>query len=204
MKEKNRLVNIEGIDGVGKSTVIKALKEKYPSIHVIAFPTQRLRDTSKEHEHKFETFGDLFAYHYQFLEDFASEQERLYNLVQSNTLVLIDRYYLSNYVYLLADVIKHLNSIGSLYKDSFNEISIELTPSLIEFYKELEDPSLIIYLEKPKVNGGRFESIVNLFYSLTLEKMDDNDYVKIKGLQEDTISNIEKILKDRGYLDEYC
>jgi thymidylate kinase len=200
--KKNRLVQIEGVDGAGKTTVIKDLKEKYPEIHIIRFPTQRLRDLNKGylgHEHKFETIGDLLQYHYQFLEDFVSEQEKIYNLIQSNTLVLLDRYACSNYVYMLYDLVNFYGKNGDKVMDIFKP----MYQSLIEFYKELQDPSLFIYLEKPDwlyQNEERDRKLCFL-YSLVIKANTSTttDIVTIKGLQDDTFEKVESVLKERGY-----
>jgi dTMP kinase len=91
------LVVFEGIDGCGKETQIKLLKEKRPDAVVFKYPTkhfQMLNDYLDEKLHI--PPKSLFLL---FLADIAHQQEEVKKALAGGKLVILDRYCLSTIAY---------------------------------------------------------------------------------------------------------
>lgn len=187
------LVVLEGDDGTGKTTVIQRLKEKYPHIESLAFPTQELKEKipTPDVTRVWDTLDQVFRYHIAFMYDFNRNQERIYNLLKEKKVVLLDRYYISNLVYLLYDVARTgIKNYGFTIRE-VNETYAELWPILKSYYDQLEDTDLIIWLDKD-------DTLISMLYGKVLEEIDNA--VKIKALRPEMFLKVESELLQRGYL----
>lgn len=127
-----KLIVIEGIDGVGKSTLFEALKNKLSQSNIIfSFePTEGhygrlLREALKKKNSDQETLFELF------LRDRAEHVEKLIlPSLKTGKIVILDRYYLSTVAYQ-----------GVHFKDLFYLLSKNETFSPL--------PDIVIYLELP-------------------------------------------------------
>lgn len=96
------LIVFEGIDGCGKETQIKMLREKIPDSVVFKYPTKSFQMLNDYLEKKFELSSkSLFLL---FLSDIANEQELVRVALDSGKTVILDRYVFSTISYELADI----------------------------------------------------------------------------------------------------
>ncbi|MBU0532468.1 dTMP kinase [Candidatus Micrarchaeota archaeon] len=92
-----KLVVIEGIDGCGKETQIKLLKEKFPNAVVFKYPTKRYSLLNDYLEKKAEL--NPKALFLLFLSDIANEQKKVKKTLEDDKLVILDRYVFSTIAY---------------------------------------------------------------------------------------------------------
>jgi dTMP kinase len=91
------LVVFEGIDGCGKETQIKLLKEKRPDAVVFKYPTRTFHMLNDYLEKKLELAPkSLFLL---FLSDIANEQKKVKEAMDAGKLVILDRYVFSTISY---------------------------------------------------------------------------------------------------------
>lgn len=162
-----KLIVLEGIDGAGKSTIFKILKEKLAHKNIVfSFePTQGpygklLKDLLKEKRGDQETFLELF------LKDRAQHVENLIlPSLKEGKIVLLDRYYLSTVAY------QGIN---------FKELSPLLSKN--ETFSPL--PDLVIYLEIP----------VKLALERIQKRNKDTSLFEREDLLKKISENYEKIL----------
>ncbi len=96
------LIVFEGIDGCGKETQIKLLREKNPDSVVFKYPTKSFQMLNDYLERKLELSPkSLFLL---FLSDIANEQELVRVAMDSGKTVILDRYVFSTISYELADI----------------------------------------------------------------------------------------------------
>jgi dTMP kinase len=96
------LIVFEGIDGCGKETQIKLLREKMPDSVVFKYPTKSFQMLNDYLERKLELSSkSLFLL---FLSDIANEQELVRVALDSGKTVILDRYVFSTISYELADI----------------------------------------------------------------------------------------------------
>jgi dTMP kinase len=96
------LVVFEGIDGCGKETQIKLLREKYPDSMVFKYPTKSFQMLNDYLEKKLELSSkSLFLL---FLSDIANQQDVVRLAMDSGKTVILDRYVFSTISYELADI----------------------------------------------------------------------------------------------------
>jgi dTMP kinase len=114
------LVVFEGIDGCGKETQIKLLKEKRPDAVVFKYPTRHYQMLNDYLDEKlYIAPKSLFLL---FLADIAQEQEKVKAALAGNKLVILDRYVFSTIAYEVngisyADGKKIVESVGFLKPD---------------------------------------------------------------------------------------
>ena len=92
------LVLFEGIDGCGKETQIKLLREKFGSeLIVFKYPTRNTPELNDYLEKKIEIESkELFNL---FLKDIMVEQEKIRAALQMKKFVVLDRYIFSTIAY---------------------------------------------------------------------------------------------------------
>ena len=91
------IVVIEGIDGCGKSTQIKLLKEKHPNVVVFKYPTKSFNMLNDYLEKKVDLAPkSLFLL---FLADIANEQKKIKEASDAGKFVILDRYVFSTIAY---------------------------------------------------------------------------------------------------------
>lgn len=90
------LIVIEGIDGCGKETQIKLLKEKLDCV-VFKYPTKHYSILNDYLEKK--VYPDPKALFLLFLADIAEEQRKVKAALDEGRMVILDRYVLSTIAY---------------------------------------------------------------------------------------------------------
>jgi thymidylate kinase len=192
------LVTIDGCDGVGKSSAIRQLKEKYPLLETFAFPTPAIRKKVEGRPKPDpRDLGALLRYHYQFMEDFVNHQEYIHNILEEGKILILDRYIYSNYVYLMLDVIIHatVNDYKPEFVFKMNKVLRDICQSL---YEQLVKPDTAIYIHGITSDCKDFCSLHDTVFESSVD--DKGDVVLIRGLRPDTFSKLESELKKRGYL----
>lgn len=97
-----KLIVVEGIDGCGKETQIKLLREKYANTEVFKYPTKSFQMLNDYLEKRLELSPkSLFLL---FLSDIANEQEIVRVALDAGKTVILDRYVFSTISYELADI----------------------------------------------------------------------------------------------------
>lgn len=202
------LVSIEGFDGMGKSTVISQLMNKYPlQLYTTPFPSDpRLYDYS----HDIQSLDGLFEYHTRFLYDFIKRQDDIQKQLDNGKTVLLDRYFHSNFAYMMYDF-KMWMKVNNIDNKTANNYIRELKFILYPFYKELIQPDMIIYLYDNIHDlfsyGGIITPIkdikyrINQAYELMMEDYGSRfKYFYVLALRPETFEMVENILIDDGYL----
>jgi len=220
------IVLIEGIDGVGKTTIINQLKEKYPDkIDTFSFPTAQAREElCNVHRGKYTnqenvpyTTIDLILkaiiYEIDFLNNTDFIQSYLeYGNKNYNKTLLLDRWYLSNIAY-----VKYLFPNPLLYPPFFKNFY-----KIIENQERKLEPTFTILLhsEKPIIKDDSTLPDTHLLkiqenYINELKKQQnkwrgilvdpdsirDKKYSIVEGLTPNTFTIVEYALKERGFLD---
>jgi dTMP kinase len=125
------LIVIEGIDGCGKETQIKLLKEKRDDVVVFKYPTKSFQMLNDYLEKKAELAPK--ALFLLFLSDIANEQKKVKEALDSGKLVVLDRYVFSTIAYEVNEfhypqAKKIVEGIGFLRPDKV--IMLDITPEV--------------------------------------------------------------------------
>jgi dTMP kinase len=97
MDIKGKILAIEGLDGCGKDTQIRLLKEKFPRIVVFKYPTLRYTLLKDYLEQKIELAPK--AIFLLFLADIAEDQKNLRKALSEKKTIILDRYIFSTIAY---------------------------------------------------------------------------------------------------------
>lgn len=157
------IVVIEGIDGCGKETQIKLLKEKYPELVVFKYPTKKFNMINDYLEKKVDLAPkSLFLL---FLSDIANEQRKIQEAAEAGKLVILDRYVFSTIAYEVNEFFypqakKIVDGMGFIKPDTV--LLLDITPEVsqerkskqkqLDRYEENRD-----YLRKVRDNFLRLE-----------------------------------------------
>lgn len=131
------LIVFEGIDGCGKETQIKLLKEKYSEAVVFKYPTKKFQMLNDYLERKLELAPkSLFLL---FLSDIANEQKKVKEALDAGKTVILDRYVFSTISYELAEMHfpqakKIVEGLGFLKPDAV--ILLDITPDVSQERKK--------------------------------------------------------------------
>jgi thymidylate kinase len=220
------IVLIEGIDGVGKTTLINQLKEKYPDkIDTFSFPTEAAREElCNIHNGKYTnqqnvpyTTIDLILkaiiYEIDFLNNTDFIQSYLeYGNQNYNKTLLLDRWYLSNLAY-----VKYLFPNPLLYPHFYKNFY-----KIIERQERRLEPTFTVLLqsEKPiiksdstlpdthllKIQENYIKELQNQQKKwggllVGMDSITDKKYSIVEGLTPNTFTIVEYALKERGFLD---
>ncbi len=93
----SKLIVIEGLDGCGKDTQIRLLKEKFPDTVVFKYPTLRYTLLKDYLEQKIELAPK--AIFLLFLADIAEDQKNLRKALSEKKTIILDRYVFSTIAY---------------------------------------------------------------------------------------------------------
>lgn len=192
------IVEIDGFDGTGKSTLVKQLKEKYPgNFESYHFPSPEYLDKihkAYQNHVKKKTLDSLVKYHTVFLEDFAEHQKLLKN--NKNNILLLDRYIYSHAAYANADIASffiHNPKLEPNYGYCKTIMKV-----FYSFYSELlVTPDLVIFLERSPICNAPEELKTNFFYNLNFK-----DYAPpggkvetVRALSKSTLPQVVHIIK---------
>ena len=97
MDVKGKLIVIEGLDGCGKETQIRLLREKLPDVVVFKYPTLRYMLLKDYLEQKIELAPK--ALFLLFLADIAEDQKNVKKALSEKKIVILDRYVSSTISY---------------------------------------------------------------------------------------------------------
>ncbi len=204
-----KIVAIEGVRGVGKSTVIKQLDEKYyiknrNDIHIRKFPSESLVDKIQWMPYNMDDIDDVIAYQMHFVNEFIQFSE---SVKKFNDLFIVDRYILSN-------LAQSMYQIYRIKKD--NHIWDGIERMLYYFYNNtwVQKPDLIIYLKgshkqpAPKFDDEKFKEVVvgdelEWYYNRQLANLKNKlqiPFEMVTSHRDDTFTHVEYILKSRGLL----
>ncbi len=131
------LVVFEGIDGCGKETQIKLLREKHPEAVLFKYPTKSFQMLNDYLEKKAELSPK--ALFLLFLSDISNEQKKVKEALDSGKLVILDRYVFSTIAYELNEIMfpqakKIVEGIGFLKPDKV--VLLDITPEVSQERKK--------------------------------------------------------------------
>jgi thymidylate kinase len=192
------LVEIEGFDEIGKTTLVKQLRDKY-KIATMAFPTEEYKEKLVKQYKKFtsqKTLKSLLDYHMLFLEDFIKNDAKIKKLSGKKLLVL-DRYIYSHAAYANTEIgLYFINK----YKDRYYKYTKDIMNTFYSFYSNLTCPDLVIFLERSPQQNCPEEMRHNYFYGLNFKNYAPKRVVNVRALRADTFARVENILHNQGYL----
>lgn len=186
------IVLLEGIDGTGKSTIIKQLQEKYPKLKSMAFPVNR--EVLKV-EYDRDSFQEVCMYHKQFVKDFIDNQLKIADMVEDGSTLLLDRYYLSHVVYVMYDYANHATKTGIKFDAMLKELIGIQNMSLTQLSR-LIAPSDVIFLFQKNPKNKRLQGL----YEMVMLAFKERPAHQIEGLTQDTFSNVENMLLENDYI----
>lgn len=157
------LLVFEGIDGCGKETQIKLLREKMPDAVVFKYPTKKFQMLNDYLEKKLElSEKSLFLL---FLSDIANEQKKVKEAFDAGKTVILDRYVFSTISYELAEMHfpqakKIVEGLGFLKPDAV--ILLDITPDVSQERKK-KQKQLDRYEENKEYLGMVRENFLRLY-----------------------------------------
>lgn len=181
MKNKKLFVVIEGIDGVGKTTIIKELKNKLEKLNIKIFVTSepneslgsfKIRDILLNHDIKLKPMTELFL----FLLDRNLHIEKKINVWKKNKtekteIILCDRSFFSSFVY--------QGKVGGILLDDIYDLH-EKTNSF--FW-----PDLTFFIDVRNKKDFEILKKRNLIKKDRIEKNNKNKYKKISDYYNELI-----------------
>lgn len=193
------LICVDGIDQVGKSTVVKNLQDHLSGFYKVAsmaFPQNR--NILKVDYYRTD-IDSIMGYHKMFLKDFKDNQTKLRDLLENNDLVILDRYIGSYITYLTYDVFYYKAIIAKMNQfdliDYLEKISEEKAKELNGLIKP--DFTLLIYNYSPTLD--RLDGMKQEMYSTCLTML-EQPYEKIEALKRDTMTQVLETLKQKKYI----
>lgn len=216
------VVLLEGIDGLGKTTLINQLKEKYPDkIDTFSFPTEQAREelchvqTGKytNQDNIPYTTIDLILKAIIYEVDFLNNEETIksyleYGNKNSEKTLILDRWYLSNVAYT-----KYLFESPMLFPTYFKNFF----KIIANQYRRLEPTyTILLQSDNPIVKDDSILPETHLLkiqenYIKRLALMQKNsgnysvilgekNYSIVEALTPSTFTIVEYILKEKGFL----
>jgi dTMP kinase len=181
------LVVLEGIDGCGKDTQIKLLKEKYPEAIVFKYPTKNFQLLSDYLEKRIDLAPkSLFLL---FLSDIANEQRKVKEATDSGKLVILDRYVFSTISYEVNEfhypqAKKIVEGIGFLKPDRV--ILLDITPEVSQERKSKQKE-----LDRYEADREFLRKVRDNYLRLNEETFLCNDWKMV-----DAAKSVEAVHKD--------
>lgn len=174
------LLVLEGIDGCGKETQIRLLREKFPDAAVFKYPTKTFQMLNDYLEKKAELAPkSLFLL---FLADIANEQKKVKEAMDSGKLVILDRYVFSTIAYEVNEFLypqakKIVEGIGFIRPDKV--ILLDITPDISQERKRKQKQ-----LDRYEENKEYLGKVRENFLRLCEEKFLTPEWHKIDGSVE--------------------
>ena len=175
------LINIEGIDGSGKTTLVNHLKTKFNNIYFTREPTENFEYNSlKRLNNKYDSIYNFFLFTY----DRINHQEEIKNNIDK--IIISDRYITSSIAY-----------EGPLIDQFFNNID-ETINYILNVSKMIILPDIIIYLDLDiDTATGRIEkNRKNLDYNNKILSMleEKNNLKNVKIYYDYFFNNLQKFV----------
>lgn len=206
------IIVVESVDGIGKTTIINQLVEKYPErFSKYSFPTSIFKSIVDEEldldlNIQTNTISRLIHYHTAFEIDFMEHIEHLDKLSRKGVL-LLDRYYMSNIVYAAANFKKHGYPDHPFLK-LLENIDRGITPDCVLFIRAYDAKDF------PQKDDSHFTpeefNLMQYDYSMVLHKLRDKGKIKcfetILTLSNESrnkgelFKTVEEVLTNRGFL----
>ncbi len=171
------LIVFEGIDGCGKETQIRLLREKIADAVVFKYPTKSFQMLNDYLEKKVELAPkSLFLL---FLSDIANEQRRVKAALEEGKTVILDRYVFSTIAYEVNEFLypqakKIVEGIGFLKPDMV--LLLDITPEVSQERKAKQKA-----LDRYEENVEYLRRVRENFLRLHEEKFLCEDWRKIDG-----------------------
>lgn len=194
------IIALEGLRGVGKSTLWSQLSEKYPDdIVSFKFPTKVAKYRLSEHKYDMTKLGDVIAYNMIFIEDFISTVDDFYKELQDNKITIIDRYILSNLAHFKYDM---YNITQGYLWDGMSKLLYHMYDNHLVL-----KPDLIIYLNghhrqlDSKFDDHLYknmESELEWFYNTELSNLKNIlniPYEIVESQKPNTFDTVDSIIK---------
>lgn len=195
------VVAIIGVDEAGKTTLIEQLKEKY-DLDVLAFPTPRLRAALAELTIDYTDIHSILNYHMRFQLDFLQQSDLIGEYILDDRLLILDRFIYCSLAYLRHAVLKYHDI---MFWKKYTR------PILWGLYRQLNRPMLTLWLKRNNLEDLEHQQIQDCYqeeledFNYHTDFIEEPEYLiryePIKALQPDTFSQVEKLLKKKGYLE---
>ncbi len=184
---------LEGIDGCGKETQIRLLKEKFSNPVVFKYPTKSFQMLNDYLEKKVDLAPkSLFLL---FLADIANEQKKVKEAADAGKLVILDRYVFSPIAYEVNEFLypqakKIVDGMGFLKPDAV--LLLDITPEVSQERKMKQKQ-----LDRYEENRDYLRQVRDNFIRLEEEKFLTPNWHKIDATKtvEDVHSKIMRALK---------
>lgn len=196
----------EGIDQVGKSTLIKELVKQY-NCNTMAFPVDR--SILKEKTDFKKDALNAIIYHRFFKQEFTEYQHKIKRNLKTGFLVgyhrklfLLDRYVFSHYAYLMKD----LNDYTSDIEDQKRSTLLTVIHNILaDHYNSMIMPDHIIFLysnkQKPTLDTQGYDYHYRKIFGTMRYTESLNNISYIEGLRgQDTINEVKQVLNKKGYI----
>lgn len=195
------LICLEGIDGIGKTTLINQLVKKHPHLNSMAFPTtvfkQEIDDEVLVTPVSPNIISTLIHYHTAFELDFMQNDYVIAKAMENRPL-LLDRYFLSNWAYAEMNFKKH-GYENHPFISLLHKIEHSHVPSLVIFLKALdvnefppkedshftiEELSEIQKNYEKYLYGLRINSYIKEFQIITLPDIETRDVLLFNQVEQ--------------------
>lgn len=186
--KNGKIINIEGIDGVGKTTIINKLKYDNPEYIVISFPdytttTGKLLKSS--HDYSYLERYELY------LKNRLEKKVLLNHYRYQGRTVILDRYVFSSYAY---NFLNDKEERSKVIDNEFNFYNLPLPDMVIYLYSDIS--SINDVLSRRLNNDANDMLDINIksqileIYKELFSGSKQYAYTCIRGLEEDTYENI--------------
>lgn len=195
-------INVEGIDGSGKTTLINYLKTEFTDMHFTKEPTDSFEfDKLKKLDNKYDSIYNFFLFTY----DRIKHQEEIKKNLDK--IVISDRYLISSIAYEGPLIDQFFNNMDETINYILNASKMVILPDIIIYLdadvdisinriinnrKSLNKNNKILSILEEKDNLKNVKMYYNYFFD-NLKKFTDKD---IRIIKIDANRNINEIFND--------
>lgn len=193
------LIVVEGIDGVGKSTIVKNLSvnlAKHHSVGMMAFPQNR---SILKVEYDKTNLDAIMGYHKMFLKDFEEYQANLKEKLNVYEIVILDRYTGSYITYMTYDVFYYKAVVTRVNQFDLMEELDKISEQKVKEIDHLIKPDFTLLIKNYSENLDRLDLVKQDMYSTCLTML-EQEYGMIEGLKRDTMTQVYETLRERKYI----